>query len=151
MRKCSYHWECGYGNICKGRVCQEKECTQHKDCPDNQACDDYPGICEDYESYCQYDAYCRHGYVCVNSKFCDFKFCNLLNGLSARYKVYVHKVFLGYESRRTGRRTLEAIMRTNNKLNSGPEIEPGLHCWKARALPTPSSLLPIFLPSVLNS
>ena len=50
------------------------------------------------------------------------------------------------ENRRTGRKTLGAGTRTNNKLNphvtTGPGIEPGLQRWEASALITAPSLLP---------
>ena len=51
------------------------------------------------------------------------------------------------ENRRTQRKTLGARTRTNNKLNPhmtpGPGIEPRPRWWKASALTTAPSLLPV--------
>ena len=73
VRRCYTDRQCGYGNICKGGICNKRECRRHRDCPGNQACH-YPGICRDYEAYCYegYPGYCKDGYVCVASEFAHF-------------------------------------------------------------------------------
>ncbi|XP_073229748.1 uncharacterized protein [Porites lutea] len=69
VRRCSYHNQCGYRQICKGGKCKERECFGHRDCPDSDACHYPPGICLAYTAYCHegYN-YCKRGYVCVNRK-----------------------------------------------------------------------------------